>query len=146
VAEAALDAQYGQTALATFRQLARSRTRVAAACGGGAEIAALNAMFAAKDFETGRALLRRKAYDPALIYLKDIVRLYPGTPAAREAHLRMVDAYRAIRYQEEIAEACADMRRTYPGDAAVLRACGAAPVSQAPTPPPAPAPVQTPTR
>ena len=58
----------------------------------------------------------------------------------------MVDAYRAIRYQEEIAEACADMRRTYPDDAAVLRACGAAPVSQAPTPPPAPAPVQTPTR
>jgi outer membrane protein assembly factor BamD len=140
-----LDSQHGQTALATYRQFLQLYPESPFAKRAEQQAASLTQQFARKDLETAEHYLRRKAYDPALIYLKDIVRLYPGTPAAREAHLRMVDAYRAIRYQEEIAEACADMRRTYPGDAAVLRACGAAPVSQAPTAPPAPAPVQTPT-
>jgi outer membrane protein assembly factor BamD len=139
-----LDPQHGQTALATYRQLVQLYPESPLAKKAEQQVAALTQQFAAKDLETAEHYLRRKAYDPALIYLKDIVRLYPGTPAARTAHLRMVDAYRAIKYQEEIAEACDDMRRTYPGDAAVQRACGSPPVSAAPTPPPAPAPVDPP--
>jgi outer membrane protein assembly factor BamD len=150
-----LDSQHGQTALATYRQLGQLYPESPFAKRAEQQAAALTQRFALKDLETADHYLRRKAYDPALIYLKDVVRLYPGTAAARAAHLRMVDAYRAIKYQEEIAEACTDMRRTYPGDAAVLRACGAAPVSAAPpqaTPPappptaPAPAPAATPPR
>jgi outer membrane protein assembly factor BamD len=127
-----LDAQHGQTALATYRQLVQLYPESPLARRAEQEVAALNDRFARKDLETGLHYLRRKAYDPALIYFKDVVRLYPGTPAARTAALRMVDAYRAIRYSEEIAEACADMRRTYPNDAEVTRACGAAPVTATP--------------
>ncbi len=141
-----LDAQHGETALATYRQLVQLYPESPLAKRAEQQVAALTQQFAAKDLETAEHYMRRKAYDPALIYFKDIVRLYPGTPAARSAYLRMVDAYRSIRYQEEIAEACADMRRTYPGDAGVQRACGAAPVSAAPTPPRSPAPAQAPAR
>jgi outer membrane protein assembly factor BamD len=141
-----LDAQYGQTSLATYRQLVQLYPESPLAKRAEQQVASLTQQFAAKDLETAEHYMRRKAFDPALIYLKDVVRLYPGTPAARTAHLRMIDAYRAIKYQEEVVEACADLRRTYPGDAAVQRACGAAPVSAAPPPPPAPAPTTTPSR
>jgi len=139
-----LDAQHGETALATYRQLVQLYPESPLAARAQQQVAALNQQFARKDLETAEHYLRRKAYDPALIYLKDVVRLYPGTPAARAAHLRMIDAYRAIRYQEEIAEACTDMRRTYPDDAEVRRVCGAAPVSAAPTLPAAPPPTPSP--
>lgn len=141
-----LDAQHGQTAIATYRQLVQLYPESPFAKRAEQQVAALTQQFAMKDLETAEHYMRRKAYDPALIYLKDVVRLYPGTPAAHTAHLRMVDAYRAIKYQEEIAEACADMRRTYPGDAAVTRACGAAPVSAAPATAPPATPAQTPSR
>jgi outer membrane protein assembly factor BamD len=134
------DAQYGQTAAATFRQLVQLYPESPLVAAANQQIAALQQQFAAKDLEAGLHYLRRKAYDPALIYFKDVVRLYPGTPAARSAYLHMVQSYRAIRYTEEITETCADMRRTYPGDGAVQRACGAAPVASAPSSAPAAVP------
>jgi outer membrane protein assembly factor BamD len=139
------DAQYGQTAAATYRQLVQLYPESPLVAAANQQIAALQQQFAAKDLEAGLHYLRRKAYDPALIYFKDVVRLYPGTPAARAAYLRMIQAYRAIRYTEEITESCADMRRTYPGDGEVQRACGAAPVASAPasSPPAASTPAGT---
>lgn len=123
----ALDAQYGQTALATFRQLLQLYPDSPRVPDATHAVADVNQMFAAKDLETGMHYLRRKAYDPALIYFKDVVRLYPGTPAARAAYLRMVQSYRAINYKEEIAEACTDMRRTYPADPEIRQSCATAP-------------------
>lgn len=125
----ALDPQYGQTALATFRQLVQLYPDSRRAPDATREAANVNQMFAAKDLETGMHYFRRKAYDPALIYFKDVVRLYPGTPAARGAYLRMVQAYKAINYKEEIAEACTEMRRTYAADVEVQRMCGPAAVT-----------------
>ena len=119
----ARDPQYGQTALATFRQLLQLYPDAPRVPDATKQVTAINGMFAAKDLEAGMFYFRKKAYDPSLIYFKDVVRLYPGTPAARSAYLRMVQAYRAINYKEEIAEACVDMRRTYPSDAEVQRAC-----------------------
>ena len=140
----ALDPQYGQTSLATFRQLLQLYPDSPRVPDATREVANINQMFAAKDLETGMHYLRRKAYDPALIYFRDVVRLYPGTPAARGAYLRMIQSFRAINYKEEIAEACTEMRRTYPADGEVQRACGPSVVTApttaaatAPTPPPA---------
>ena len=125
----ARDPQYGQTALATFRQLLQLYPDAPRVPDATREVAAINGMFGAKDLEAGMFYFRKKAYDPALIYFKDVVRLYPGTPAARSAYLRMVQSYRAINYKEEIAEACVDMRRVYPADAEIQRACGPAAVA-----------------
>lgn len=150
--KAVLDAQHGQTSLATYRQLVQLYPESPRVADANRQIAALQQQFASKDLNTGTDYARRKAFDSALIYYRDVVRLYPGTPAARTAYLRMIAAYRALKYTEEIAETCADMRRTYPGDAEVQRACGSAPLTAGPagtppatpgaapaTPPPSPA-------
>jgi outer membrane protein assembly factor BamD len=131
-----LDAQYGTTALGTFRQVLSLYPDSPLSKDAGKEIATLNDWFATKDFDNGMHYLRRKAYDPALIYFRDVVRLYPGTPAARRSYFRMVEAYRAINYREELTEVCAEMRRFYPSDAQVERACPPAPPSAASAPAP----------
>ncbi|GLC27558.1 outer membrane protein assembly factor BamD [Roseisolibacter agri] len=133
-----LDAQYGTTALGTFRQVLSLYPESPLTAETGKQITMLNEWFATKDFDTGMHYFRRKAYDPALIYFKDVVRLYPGTPAARRAYFRMLESYRAINYKEEQAEVCAEMRRFYPTDAEVANACPAPPAaaSAAPATPP----------
>ena len=47
---------------------------------------------------------RRKAHDSAIIYFKDILTKYPTTPTARDAQLRLVEAYKAIRYKDDAAD------------------------------------------
>jgi outer membrane assembly lipoprotein YfiO len=120
----ALDAQYGETALAAYQQFEglfpdsphlRSAT---------AERAELEEWFATKNYDIGRHYLRRKMYDSALIYFRDVMRLYPRTTSARKAGLRMVEAYRTIRWNDEAKEVCTNLRQSYPTDAEVRQACG----------------------
>ena len=42
---------------------------------------------------------------------------------AKAAQLRLVDSYKAIRYKEDAADACATLRKTYPDDAEVKVTC-----------------------
>ena len=63
------------------------------------------------------------------------MRNYPTTPRARDAYLRLHEAYRRIRYTEDAREVCDTLRQRYPGDREVRRTCGVGPVtSSAPTP------------
>lgn len=120
-----LDAQYGQTSLATYRQLLSLYPDSKLVPEAGKQIAQLNDWFARKDLENGEHYLRRKAYDSAIIYFRDIVRLYPGTPAAKTSYLHLLAAYKAINYREDIAETCTEARRFYPTDADIGRVCPA---------------------
>lgn len=124
-----LDQQYGQTALATFRQLLSVYPDSPLVPEVGRQITTLNEWFATKDYDTGMHYFRRKAYDSAIIYFRDVTRLFPGTPAAKRAYLRMVEAFRAINYREDVAETCTEARKFYPEDGDVRRACGGAPVA-----------------
>lgn len=126
-----LDPTYGQTALSTYRTLLSLYPNSPLVDDATREIARLEEWFARKDYENGMYYMRRKAYDPAIIYFKDVARLYPNTATARNANLRLVDAYKEIRYREEIREVCAGLHQRYPGDREVVDTCGAAP------PPPA---------
>ena len=135
-----LDTEYGETALATFRSLLDRYPDSPFVQQAGQQIAELNEMFARKDYETGQHYLRRKAYDSAIIYFRDVVRLYPGTPSARLSYLRLVDAFKAINYREDIAETCTEARKFYPDDAGVRRACGAVPAVDTARAPPPPIP------
>ncbi len=118
-----LDAQYGQTALATYRQMLTLYPESPMIPEVGRRIEEINDWFATKDYDNGMHYLRRKAYDPALIYFRDVVRLYPGTNAARRSYFRMLEAYSAINYKEELAETCTEMRKFYPTDGEVGRRC-----------------------
>jgi outer membrane protein assembly factor BamD len=124
-----LDQQYGQTALATYRQLLSVYPDSPLVPETGKQIATLNEWFATKDYDTGMHYFRRKAYDSAIIYFRDVTRLFPGTPAAKRAYLRIVEAYQAINYREDVAETCTEARKFYPEDTDVRRACGGAPVA-----------------
>jgi outer membrane assembly lipoprotein YfiO len=119
-----LDSQYGETALATYRQFLGLYPDSPLTNKASAELRDLEEWFAIKDYETGRWFLRRKMYDSAIIYFRDVMRLYPNAPTARRAGLRMVQAYRTIRWNDEAKEVCTTLRQKYPTDAEVRRACG----------------------
>jgi outer membrane assembly lipoprotein YfiO len=134
-----LDAQYGQTAIETYRTLLSlyptSPLRARATKG----IAQLEEWMAAKDYNAGMFYLRRKAYDSAIIYFRDVTKSFPATDKARQSYLRLADAYKAIRYRDDLAEVCSTLRQNYPTDREVRSTCGGVPTTAA-TPPPAPQP------
>jgi outer membrane protein assembly factor BamD len=121
----ALDPQYGQLAQVQYRLLLAlypdSKWRKDAE----AELKRLEEWFAAKDYDTGYAYFRRKAFDSAIIYFRDVVKNWPNTDKARQAMIRMVQAYRSplMNYREDARETCGSLHALYPGDAEVAMAC-----------------------
>jgi outer membrane protein assembly factor BamD len=118
-----LDATYGETALATYNTLLGLYPNTEHADAARREIAELEDWFAIKNYQTGVFYLRRKAYDSAIIYLKYVVERWPHVPSARDALLRLAEAYRAIRYREDLADTCSKLRQAYPGDRETARVC-----------------------
>lgn len=133
----ALDAQYGQSALATYRLLLTLYPNSARRAAAEMQARKLEEWFATKDYESGLFYMRRKAYDSAIIYFRDVVKNYPNASHARDANLRLVDAFTAIRYRVDATETCAELRTAYPTDVEVRQACAAYPataVTSAPAP------------
>ncbi len=120
-----LDPQYGQLAQVQYRLLATLYPDSPLKKNVEAELKRLDEWFAQKDFDTGDSYFRRKAYDSAIIYFRDVVKNYPNTDKARQAMIRMVEAYRSpvMNYREDAKEMCATLFSLYPGDAAVAKAC-----------------------
>ena len=119
-----LDATYGQTAVTTYRLLPSLYPNSTLVEQANQAVGRIEEWFARKDYENGLYYMRRKAYDPAIIYFKDVARLYPSTPTARNANLRLIDAYKEIRYRDEIKEVCQGLHARYPGDREVSASCG----------------------
>jgi outer membrane protein assembly factor BamD len=126
-----LDAEYGEDALTQFQSLEGLYPNSPLIPKADQQLARLDEWFATKDYETGYHYIKRKAYDSAIIYFKDVIRLHPNAKKTREAYLRLHDAYRAINYKEDARELCDAMRTKYPNDREVKDACGAAPAAQA---------------
>jgi outer membrane protein assembly factor BamD len=129
-----LDPSYGQTALSTYRTLLALYPNSPLRDRATSEIALMEQWFATKDYENGMHYFRRKAYDSAIIYFKDIVKAYPNAPRTRDAQLRLVQAYRANRYREDANEVCTQLRTTHPTDREVKEICGSSPVVATPQP------------
>ena len=130
-----LDAQYGETAISTLRMMQGMYPNSPLNVNAQREIDRLTNWLGTKAYETGMFYMRRKAYDPAIIYFKDVLRLYPTAPVARDAGIRLVEAYNEINYREEAREQCATLRESYPSSAEVREVCGNAPATaQTPTP------------
>ncbi len=130
-----LDAQYGETAISTLRMLQGMYPNSPLNDEAQREIDRLTDWLAIKTYKTGVWYMGRKAYDPAIIYFKDVLRLYPTAPTARDAGIKLVEAYNEINYREEAQEQCASLRQTYPGSPEVREVCGTGPATaQSPTP------------
>jgi outer membrane protein assembly factor BamD len=130
-----LDAQYGETAISTLRMMQGMYPNSPLTAQAQREIDRLTNWLGTKTYETGMFYMRRKAFDPAIIYFKDVLRLYPTAPIAREAGIKLVEAYNEINYREEAREQCASLRQTYPASEEIREVCGEAPATaQTPTP------------
>src|SRR5438552_1726104 len=69
----------------------------------------LREWFSQKDYKNGMFYFRRRAYDSAIIYFKDVIATYPGTSRVPDALMRLVDSYRVIGYGDELKETCAHL-------------------------------------
>ena len=132
-----LDPQYGESALSTFNTLLALYPNSDKRDEAEKNVRELETQFAKKDYETGNHYFRRKAYDSAILYFKDVVGKYPATDWARKAQLRLVKSYDAIAYRADRDEVCTSLRERFPSDREVRQACGTAPATAAaPTLPP----------
>jgi len=119
-----LDPQYGELAVATYQELLALYPESDRKTDAERQIQVLNEWFATKDYETGLHYFRRKAWDSAIIYFKDVVRLYPQTEKARQSYLRLAQAYDIIRWREDKTEVCTALHDRYPRDREVIDVCG----------------------
>lgn len=128
-----LDPSYGETALAIYQELAGRYPDSDAAGRGRLHVRKLENQFAEKAYKTGIFYMRRKAFDSAIIYFKDVIANYPGAQRAPDALLRLVDSYRAIGYTQEVEETCEHLRRFYPKATGLNASCPPAATPSTPT-------------
>ena len=123
-----LDPAEGQQAASTLRMLLATYPDAKAAAEAKWRLDSLDDKFARKDYDIGVHYIRRGAIDPAIIYLKDVVKTYPNTAHARLAWLRLHELYTKIRWKDDASDACVAMWKQYPDtDLEVLKACGQEP-------------------
>ncbi|HEU4473317.1 MAG TPA: outer membrane protein assembly factor BamD [Gemmatimonadales bacterium] len=109
-----LDPSYGQTALATYQELLNRYSGSPAAARAQTRIEDLQERFAYKEYRAALYYFKLKAYDSAILYLKDVVATYPRATVAPDALLKLVEAYRRLGYQEDVRETCGYLRRFHP--------------------------------
>ena len=122
-----LDPQYGEQARSTLESMLAIYPESPLADEAQAELARLNDKFAQKIYHNGMFYMRRNANHSAVIYFREIVDTYPGTPTAKEALIRMVEAFREENWRQDAEETCATLHNKYPADGAVRELCGAPP-------------------
>lgn len=126
-----LDATYGNSAVTAYQSLLATYPDSPYAARARQELSTLDEWLGEKDYDTGYLYLKRKAYDSSILYFKDVIRLHPNAAIARDAYLRLLEAYRAIKYTEDARDLCDAMRKAYPDDRDVRKTCGPAPATPA---------------
>ncbi|MEP6591283.1 MAG: outer membrane protein assembly factor BamD [Gemmatimonadota bacterium] len=109
-----LDPTYGQTAIATYQELISRYPASEAAKRAQEKIAALEERFAVKSFQAAKFYYRFKAYDSAILYLKDLLATWPRATIAPEALTELIHAYQTLGYTEDVREYCAILRTRFP--------------------------------
>jgi outer membrane protein assembly factor BamD len=128
-----LDALYGRSAQTAYESLITTFPDSPFAPSAQKELDKLDEWFAEKDYDTGYLYLKRKAYDSAIIYFKDVIKLHPRARKSRDAYLMLLESYRAIRYNDDARDLCNEMRKAFPNDREIVKKCPA-PATPAATP------------
>lgn len=131
-----LDPTYGEAALAIYQELTGRYPDSQSARRAQLHVRQLREWFADKGYRNGMFYFRRKAWDSAIIYFKDVYASYPETPQAADALFRLADSYQAINYHEELREVCNTLQRYHRDHPGLARRCPAAPAAVAPSPTP----------
>ena len=118
-----LDNTYGETARSTYQELLNRYPDAPAAARARLRITALEEMSARKEFKTAQYYYRLRAFDSAILYLKDIAATYPRASVTPQALLKLVDAYRRVGYAEDLQETCGYIRRFHPTTPGLEASC-----------------------
>jgi outer membrane protein assembly factor BamD len=118
-----LDPSYGQTALSTYQELLNRYPDGTPAQRAQVRIADLQERFAYKEYKAALYYFRLKAYDSAILYLKDLVATYPRAKVAPDALIHLVRAYKTLGYKEDVQETCGYIRRFHPDTSGIREAC-----------------------
>ena len=118
-----LDPTYGQTSLATYQELLNRYPNAATAKRAQLRIDELNERFAYKAYKSAMFYFRLKAYDSAILYLKDLVATYPKAAVVPEALVKLVQAYKTLGYREDVQETCGYIRRFHPRTPGAKEVC-----------------------
>lgn len=124
-----LDPTHGETAMLVFAEVAGRYPGSRAADRAQQMMLELQEWFADKEFRNARYYLRYKAYESAILVLREIVASYPRTTVAPRAVVAMIGAYVALGYEEDRQETCDYLRQYYPAAVGSTRHC------PTPTPP-----------
>jgi outer membrane protein assembly factor BamD len=118
-----LDPTYGQTAIATYQELLNRYPNTAAAKRAQLRINELNERFAYKAYKSAMYYFRLKAFDSAVLYLKDLVATYPKAAVVPEALVKLVQAYKTLGYREDVQETCGYIQRFHPRTPGAKEVC-----------------------
>lgn len=109
-----LDPTYGETALATYKEVQQRYEGTSAARRAGARIVDLQEQFATKEYRTALFYYRIKAYDSAILSLRNVVATWPRTKVVPDALVKLVQTYHKLEYQEDLRETCKYITRFFP--------------------------------
>lgn len=120
----ALDQEYTQTALLHCESISQYYPGTPQAEQAAELVGELRLKLARKVFQAGEFYFKRKAYDAAAVYFREVVAQFPQTSVAPTALSNLVETYTLIGYVEEAQEARERLLRDYPDspEAQALRA------------------------
>jgi outer membrane protein assembly factor BamD len=118
-----LDPTYGQTAISVYQEVGTRYPGTVAAKRAELRVKELGERFAFKEFRNAVFYYKFKAYDSAVLVLRSLIAQYPRAPIVPEALDRLVLAYRALGYQEDVKETCDYIGKFFPADKELGRLC-----------------------
>jgi outer membrane assembly lipoprotein YfiO len=120
-----LDPTYAQTAISTYQEVQSRFAGTPAARLAAARVTTLQDALARKQYGAAEFYIRYKAYDSAILYLKELASMYPRATVVPEALLRLIGIYQLLGYTEDVRETCAYLQRFHPAATGVASACAA---------------------
>ena len=118
-----LDPTYGETARNVYQEVASRYEGTTAARRATLRLNALSEKFAEKEYKNALFYFRFKAYDSAILLLREVIATYPRAGIIPEALERLVRAYQILGYQEDVKETCAYIKQYHADPAGPRRLC-----------------------
>jgi outer membrane assembly lipoprotein YfiO len=118
-----LDPTYGTTALGVYAEVTARYPGTLAAKRAEMRTQGLQDRFAYKEYKNALFYYRFKAYDSAILSLRNLIAQYPKAGIVPEALETLVLSYKALGYKEDIKETCEYIGRFFPNPEGPLRLC-----------------------
>lgn len=126
-----LDPTYAHTAIGTYQEVLNRYPGTRAATMAQVRIDALNDKLAQKQYQTALYYIRYRAYDSAILYLKDLASTYPKSSIVPQALVDLIGVYVKLGYSEDVKETCGYLRRLHATAPGVTTACADSAVAPA---------------